>query len=146
MDANGIMSVSAVETATGKEKRIRIENNKGALSKEDIERMVKESEQYHEADEVFLKQIEARNALEHYCYSLRTTVNDSKLKAKLGDDELTLIHDKIQGTLQWLEGNKEAPAEAYTAKQQDLQHQLDPIIAKLYSDAKAEQEDLHQMD
>merc|ERR1712154_460391 len=73
IDANGILNVSALEKSTGKENKITITNDKGRLSQEDIERMVEEAEKYKAEDDANKNRIEAKNGLENYCYSLKTS-------------------------------------------------------------------------
>merc|ERR1711916_270506 len=79
IDANGILNVSAVDQTTGKENKITITNDKGRLSKEDIDRMVREAEQYAGDDAKAKEKIEAKNSLENYSYSIRNTIRDEKL-------------------------------------------------------------------
>jgi len=81
------MNVSALCKSTGKTEKITITNNKGRLSKEDIERLVKEAEKYKNEDELIKKKVEAKNGLENYTYSIRNTLNDEKLKDKFSSDE-----------------------------------------------------------
>jgi len=76
------MNVSALCKSTGKTEKITITNNKGRLSKDDIERLVKEAEKYKNEDEAIKKKVEAKNGLENYTYSIRNTLNDEKLKDK----------------------------------------------------------------
>ncbi|KAK0358816.1 Hsp70 chaperone, partial [Friedmanniomyces endolithicus] len=78
LDANGIMNVSALEKGTGKTNKIVITNDKGRLSKEEIERMLAEAEKYKEEDELESGRIQAKNGLESYAYSLKNTLSDSK--------------------------------------------------------------------
>merc|ERR1711908_114676 len=80
IDANGILNVSAVEKSTGKEQKITIKNDKGRLSQEEVERMVAEAEKYKAEDEANASRIQAKNGLENYCYSMKNTMNDEKLK------------------------------------------------------------------
>merc|ERR1711887_355138 len=82
IDANGILNVSANEKATGKSSKITITNDKGRLSKEDIERMVEEAEKYKNEDEKTRLNIEAKNSLENYTYNIKNTIKDEKLKKK----------------------------------------------------------------
>jgi len=77
------MNVSAVDKGTQKTNKIVITNNKGRLTKEEIEKMVKDSEKYKKEDEEIKKRIEAKNSLEHYCYSIKNTLRDEKLKDKI---------------------------------------------------------------
>jgi heat shock 70kDa protein 1/2/6/8 len=81
------MNISALCKSTGKTEKITITNNKGRLSKEDIERLVKEAEKYKNEDELIKKKIEAKNGLENYTYSIRNTLNDEKLKDKFSSEE-----------------------------------------------------------
>lgn len=76
------MNISALCKSTGKTEKITITNNKGRLSKEDIERLVREAEKFKNEDELIKKKVEAKNGLENYTYSIRNTLNDEKLKDK----------------------------------------------------------------
>merc|ERR1712045_866318 len=89
IDANGILNVSAVEKSTGKEQKITITNDKGRLSQEEIERMVQEAEKYKAEDDANKNRIEAKNGVENYCYSLKSTINDEKLANKIPADDKT---------------------------------------------------------
>jgi len=90
------MNVSALCKTTGKVEKITITNNKGRLSKDDIERLVKEAEKYKEEDEIIRKKVEAKNALENYTYSIRNTLNDEKLKDKFEASEKTTVEDAVK--------------------------------------------------
>jgi len=90
------MNVSALCKTTGKVEKITITNNKGRLSKDDIERLVKEAEKYKNEDEIIKKKVEAKNALENYTYSIRNTLNDEKLKDKFGADEKKTVEDAVK--------------------------------------------------
>ena len=68
IDANGILNVSAVDKGTGKQNKITITNDKGRLSKDEIEKMVQDAEKYKAEDELIKKKVEAKNALENYCF------------------------------------------------------------------------------
>merc|ERR1711924_504314 len=83
IDANGILNVSAEDKTTGKKNKITITNDKGRLSKEDIERMVQEAEKYKAEDESNKSRVEAKNGLENYAYSMRNSMDDEKLKDKI---------------------------------------------------------------
>ena len=133
LDSNGILNVSAKELGTGKEKNISIRNDRNTLTKEEIEAMVKESQKYQQDDQVLLKQVEARNSLECYCYSLRNSVQDSKLREKMSPEEVNKIESAANCTLQWLEGYKEAKREEYEAKQKELEKELNPLFQNIYA-------------
>merc|ERR1719160_1325448 len=87
IDANGILNVSACDKATGKAEKITITNDKGRLSKEEIEKMVQDAEKYKDEDDKLRKKIDAKNALENYAYSMRNSLNDEKLKAHFTDED-----------------------------------------------------------
>ena len=76
IDENGIMNVSATDKGTSKNAKITITNNKGRLSKDEIERLIKEAEKYKDADEKIRKRVESKNALESYCVSIKHTLDD----------------------------------------------------------------------
>jgi heat shock protein 1/8 len=97
------MNVSATCKSTGKTQKITISNNKGRLSKDDIEKLVKEAETYKAEDEVIRKKIESKNTLENYTYSIRNTLKDEKLKDKFSGDERTKIESAVDETVKWLE-------------------------------------------
>ncbi|EKX46256.1 heat shock protein 70 [Guillardia theta CCMP2712] len=133
LDANGIMNVSAQDKSTGKQNKITITNDKGRLSQDDIERMVREAERFKEEDERQRKKVEARNALENYAYSLKNTLNDDKVAGKIDESDKSSLTAKIEETISWLEANHGAAPEEYEAKQKALEQVAMPIMTKLYS-------------
>ncbi|KAF0713544.1 Aste57867_4298 [Aphanomyces stellatus] len=135
IDANGILNVSAVEKSTGKENKITITNDKGRLTKDDIERMVQEAEKYKSEDEANKLRIEAKNGLENYSYNLRNTLNDEKLQGKIDESDKKAIDDKVTETINWLDANQSAEKEEYEAKQKELEGIANPIMQKLYASA-----------
>lgn len=132
IDANGIMNVSAVDKGTGKENKITITNDKGRLSKDDIERMVNEAERFKDEDEKNKKLIESKNALENYCYSIKNTLEDAKIKDKFTDDDKKTINDSIQEAQQWLDAHHDATSEEYDAKLKELEGKFNPIMMRIY--------------
>ena len=135
IDANGILNVSAVDKSTGKENKITITNDKGRLSKEEIERMVKEAESYKDEDDKQKERITAKNSLESYAFNIKSTMEDEKLKDKISEDDRKKVHDKIQETIHWLDANQLADKEEYDHKQKELEQLCNPIITKLYQSA-----------
>merc|ERR1712014_123365 len=83
IDANGILNVSAIEKSTGKENKITITNDKGRLSQDEIERMVQEAEKYKAEDDANKNRVEAKNALENYCYSLKSSITSDEVASKM---------------------------------------------------------------
>merc|ERR1712093_262527 len=132
LDSDGILNVSAVEKSTGREKKITITNNK-SLSSSDVERMVQEAEKYKVEDEANAARIQAKNNLENYCYSLKNSVNDEKLKDTIAEEDKKSIVDKVEETIKWLDVTQEAEKEEYEGKQKELENVCNPIMQKLYS-------------
>lgn len=93
LDANGILNVHAMDKASGKAEKITITNDKGRLSKEDIEKMVHEAEKYKNEDDKIKRRIEAKNGLENYCFQIKNTLNDEKLKEKFTAEDKKLIEE-----------------------------------------------------
>jgi len=132
VDANGIINVSAVEKGTGKTNKIVITNDKGRLSKEEIERMLAEAEKYKAEDEAEAGRISAKNALESYAYSLRNTISDTKVTDKLDATDRETLDKEISETVTWLDDNTTATKEEFEAKQKELEAVANPIMMKFY--------------
>jgi len=132
IDANGILNVTAADKSTGKENKITITNDKGRLSKEDIDRMVREADKYKEEDEQQKKRIGAKNALESYAFNMKATVEDEKLKDKISDEDKKKITDKCNEVVAWLDANHLAEAEEFEHQQKELEKVCMPIVTKLY--------------
>jgi L1 cell adhesion molecule like protein len=135
VDANSILNVSAVDKTTGKSNKITITNDKGRLSKEDIERMVAEAEKYKAEDEAAAERIQAKNGLESYAYNLRNTLQDDKITAKLDNADKTKLDAAINDAIKWLDANQEATKEEYEHHQKELEKVANPLMAKLYGQA-----------
>lgn len=137
IDANGILNVTAVDKSTGKENKITITNDKGRLSKDDIDRMVQEAEHYKAEDEANRERVVAKNALESYAYSIKQTVEDDKMKGKLAEQDRLRVMEKCQEVISWLDRNQMAEKEEFEHKQKELEKLCNPIITKLYQGAGA---------
>jgi len=135
IDANGILNVSAVDKSTGKENKITITNDKGRLSKEEIERMVKEAEAYKDEDEKQKDRIQAKNGLESYAFNIKSTVEDEKVKDKIPEDDRKKIIERVEEVIKWLDQNQLAEKEEFEHKQKELEGVCNPIITKLYQSA-----------
>lgn len=132
VDANGILQVSAVEKSTGKAEKITITNESSRLNKEDIERMVREAEEFKADDDKVRARVEAKNKLENYCYSIRSSVlGDDKLKTALGSDK-EVVEKTVEDTIRWIDDNTNATAEEFEAKQKEVESVLMPIVTKAY--------------
>jgi len=137
IDANGILNVSAADKSTGKTSQITITNEKGRLTKDEIEKLVRDAEKYKAEDEIVKKKVEAKNALENYCYSIKNTLKDEKLRDKFSSDDKSKVEEKAEETVKWLETNPNAQAEEYEKKQKELEEVFNPIISKVYQAAGA---------
>ncbi|RZF40315.1 hypothetical protein LSTR_LSTR006924 [Laodelphax striatellus] len=131
LDANGILNVSAKETGTGITKNIVIKNDKGRLSKADIDRMVNEAEQYKEEDEKQRQRVSARNQLENYIFSIKQALDEAG--SKLSDGDKSTARQRCDECLKWLDNNTLADKEEFEHKLKELQQQCSPIMAKIYS-------------
>jgi len=135
IDANGILNVTAADKSTGRTNKITITNDKGRLSKEEIERMVNEAEQHKQDDEKQRERIQAKNGLESYAFNMKSTVEDEKLKDKISDGDRKKILDACQETIRWLDGNQTAEKEEFEHKLKEMEGICNPIITKLYQSA-----------
>uniref|UniRef100_A0A0D9WHC1 Uncharacterized protein n=1 Tax=Leersia perrieri TaxID=77586 RepID=A0A0D9WHC1_9ORYZ len=135
IDANGILNVSAEDKTTGQKNKITITNDKGRLSKEEIEKMVQEAEKYKAEDEEHKKKVDAKNALENYAYNMRNTIKDDKIASKLAADDKKRIEDAIDAAISWLDTNQLAEADEFEDKMKELEGICNPIIAKMYQGA-----------
>jgi len=136
IDVNGILNVAAEDKGTGKKEQITITNDKGRLSQEEIERMVKEAEEAAEDDKKARERVEAKNQLENYVYQIRNTINDEeKMKDKLEDDDKATIEDAIKDTLSWIEDHLDGSKEDFDEQYHALEKVVQPIFAKLYGQA-----------
>ena len=131
IDANGILNVTALEKSTGKSNNVTIKNDGSRLSKEDIERMTNDAETYAKEDVEFKEKVEAKNGLENYCFSIKNTISDEKLKDNIPEDDKKMIEEKIDDTLKWLEHNISASKEEYESKRKELEETFKPIMDKL---------------
>jgi L1 cell adhesion molecule like protein len=111
------MNVSAVDKGSTRSANITITNNKGRLSKEEIERLIKEAENFKDQDEKVRKNIEAKNGLESYCFNLKITLEDEKFQDKIPADQKQNLMSKIQETQSWFSSNPNAEAYEYENKQ-----------------------------
>jgi len=135
IDANGILNVSACDKSTGKQNKITITNDKGRLSKEEIERMVNDAEKFKAEDEKQKERISAKNGLESYCFNMKTTIEDEKVKDKISADDMKAINDKCDEAIKWLDANQLADVEEFNEKQKEVEGVCNPIVTKLYQGA-----------
>jgi L1 cell adhesion molecule like protein len=135
VDANGILNVSAAEKSTGKSNKITITNDKGRLSKEDIERLVQEAEKHAAEDKVRMERVDAKNQLEAYLYNTRNAVREDKVKETLGADTVKEVEGWVQEGIDWLDAHPEEEKESYSEKQKAYEEKIRPIMTKMYENA-----------
>ena len=134
IDENSILTVTGVEKGIGKSETISITNDKGRLTKEEIEQMIADADKYAAEDKVIKERIDAKHALQNYIYTMRNTIEDKdKLAEKLSEDDKSTIQDAITEKEDWLNANDEAEKEAIDEQMKELQSVCDPIIASIYN-------------
>jgi heat shock protein 5 len=146
IDANSILNVSAEDKGTGNKGHITITNDTGRLSKDDVERMIREAEQFAEQDKELKAKVDAKNALESYAYSMRNSIEDEeKLADKLSESDKSSIKEAIDDALSWLTSNPDASKEEYQDKLKEMEKTCNPIISKIYqqSGGSGEEFDSH---
>ncbi|KAF7400541.1 hypothetical protein HZH66_005725 [Vespula vulgaris] len=130
MDANGILHVTAKDTATGRSNNIRITNDKGRLSRDEIDRMLAEAERYKQQDKEQREKVAIRNQLESYVFSVKQAIEDSG--SKLTETDKNKVKEICEDTLRWLDNNVLAEVEEYKYKLEELQKQFSPIMTKIH--------------
>lgn len=137
VDANGILNVSAAEKSTGKSQKITITNDKGRLSKEEVERLVQEAAKHEAEDKAQFERVEAKNQMESYLYNARNSLNEEKVKEKLGEEATSALATVEEG-ISWLSDHQEESKETYTEKQKEYTDKIQPTMLKLYQDAASD--------
>lgn len=132
LDANSILHVSALEKSTGKKNQITITNDKGRLSAEEIDRMVKEAEKFKEEDEKEKQRIEAKNKCENFAYQVKNTLSEEAIASKISADEKASLEKAVKDTIEWIDNNLQASKDQFDAKRKALEDLANPIFTKLY--------------
>lgn len=136
VDANGILNVSAEEKTTGKKQEITITNDGSRLSQIDIDAMVADAEKYKEEDEKQKQKLEAKNQYENYVYHMKNTLQDEKMKEKLGD-QYDAIEEKLKQAEEVL-SVVDVTKEEYEKAQKELENYLNPIMQKIVKEGGGE--------
>jgi heat shock protein 5 len=131
IDSNGILNVSAEDKGTGKSEKITITNDKGRLTEEEIDRMIKEAEENADADKAVKERIEAKNAFDGYIHSLKSAVEGS-LADKMDEEDKEKVQEAMSDGMSWMENNPEAEAEDIKEKHKEVEGVCAPIISKHY--------------
>jgi L1 cell adhesion molecule like protein len=139
LDSNGILKVMAVDKGTGKQQSIRIENNTGRLSKNDIERMVEEGKKFEEQDKNNFEKAQARNNFEQDLYRVKNALEDNKDKMKdkdIDEGQIEEVRKCLKEYQEWLDSNPtDVGKEEYEEKSNKLNKLFHPISAKLYQNS-----------
>jgi len=133
INADGILSVQAEDKATSKSEQITITNDKGRLTPEDIERMVKEAEEFADEDKKTKGRVDARNSLENYVYSVKNRVQDSKKAGDtISEEDKKLVLDAVGEAVDWMDNNPDADEQGFKEKRQAVEETCNPMISKLH--------------
>jgi L1 cell adhesion molecule like protein len=131
LDSNGLLVVSAVEKSTGKDQKIEIKNDRGRLSDAEITRMVEEAEKYAAEDEANRLRVEAKNSLENYVYSVKSTMNNENVTQKMNPADKELVNTKISEMMKWLEANFNSEKEEFESRRAELEAAINSILGNL---------------
>jgi len=137
IDANGILNVTALDKTSGRSNKITITNDKGRLSKEEIDRMVSEAEKFKEEDAKVAERVASKNGLESYAYQLRNTLQDEKIASHIDAGDKERLNKAIDETISWLDHNQEANKEEYESRRKELENTANPIMTKMYQQSGA---------
>ena len=133
VNTDGILVVSASEESTGKKHAITITNDKGRLSKEQIDDMLKEALKYEEEDRKNAARIEERNTLENFIFSMRSTISEPSVMAGIDDNDRQSISKVVEQAMSWLDDNQSAEADEYKEKVKGIEAVAHPILSAFYA-------------
>jgi heat shock 70kDa protein 1/2/6/8 len=132
VDANGILTVTAQEKSSGNEKKLTVTPDNIHLTKEEIERMIKEAQEHEADDKRKLERIEERNKLENYLYRLKNMTKEQKTKEALSEDDMNELNNKIDEGMAWLDkSNDKTEKEEFTQMYNDVEKVTLPLIKKM---------------
>eukprot|EP00164_Ancoracysta_twista_P000448 GFYU01000607.1.p1 GENE.GFYU01000607.1~~GFYU01000607.1.p1 ORF type:complete len:633 (+),score=243.70 GFYU01000607.1:64-1962(+) len=132
IDANGIISVKATNSANGSNEHITIKNDSSRLTEEEVQRLVREAEEYAQEDNAQRQKIDARNALENYVYSARNSLEEPSVKDKVTAEDKAQVDQLVKDTVQWLDANTLAEVGEYEEKQKEIEAVVSPIMTKIH--------------
>jgi len=134
IDDDGILHVCSTEKSLGVNKMVKIISDKGRLSKEEIERKIKEAEKYKDEDKRYMKKVETRNVLEKYAYNMRNAINDKYISLMLSSKEKEKINKAIDLVFTWLDVNVVAEQQDFEYYRNILSSVFDAVIVKKIND------------
>ncbi|CAL9214251.1 unnamed protein product [Arabidopsis halleri] len=142
VDANGILQVKAEDKVAKTSQSITIKNDKGRLTEEEIEEMIREAEEFAEEDRIMKEKIDARNKLETYVYNMKSTMADKeKLAEKISEEDKEKMEEVLKEALEWLEEKVNAEKEDYDEKLKEVESVCNPVIKSVYEKTGGESED-----
>lgn len=130
LDTNGILTVSATETSTKNKQSIKIANERGRMSAEEIERKVKEAERYKAEDDERRLQLESRQSLEGFLYGVRNSIQSEDAKKSLGD-KVSQLEEMVKEGLDWVDSHPNETTNTYKQKQKDLESKIHPLFTSV---------------
>ncbi len=134
LDANGILTVSGLEKSTGKSEEIKVTNDKGHLTKEEIEKMIADAELFREADETAKAIVDARNNLEGMVYQMKSALSDEKIASQIDETMKTELTAVIDEQATWLDANQMATKEEYETRAEELKTKMKPLQDKMMAE------------
>ncbi len=120
------------DKTTGIKNKITITNDKGRLTKDEIERMVQEAEKYKADDEALKAKVDAKNSVENYAYNMRNTIREDKVASQLSSSDKETMEKALTEAIDWVEHNQMAEVEEFEHKLKELEGICNPIITRLY--------------
>jgi L1 cell adhesion molecule like protein len=146
LDANGVLNVSAKDKKNpSQSEKITINQQKGRLSQEEIDRIVKDAEKYKMEDQKKKATIQAKNDLENFAYQMRNTLDDKKFKDLIKEEDKKKVEDAVKKTVSWCDNNPNAEKEEYEAKKKELEDLWKPIITKAYGQGQGQGQGMPNM-
>jgi heat shock protein 1/8 len=139
VDSDGILKVTAIEKSSGKTKNIEIKNESGRLSKDQIEKMVKEAETYKEEDDKTKDKVNSKNELENNIYRIKNMV-EGKEGDKFSEDEKVEIQTKVKEYQEWVETHTDVSVEEYKEKDKEVQDFFTPLVSKAFASSQSDGE------
>jgi heat shock 70kDa protein 1/2/6/8 len=131
LDVNGILNVKACEKSTGKSDNITVTNDKGRLSKEDIDKMLADAEKFKDEDEKAKEMMNSRNNFENNIYQMKNTLTDEKMSSLIDEELKNQLTSVVDENTNWLDNNQMASKEEYDERLKEFQEKMKPLQEKL---------------
>jgi len=130
LDANGILAVSAVEKTSGKKAQIKIEN-KDKLSAEQVDRMVRDAEDFRDDDDKAIERVEALAALEAYVHEIKVKLKDKELRGRMEEEDVEHLQAELRAADDWIDSQQGASKEEYVEKLSEMREMtIGPTLEK----------------